>query len=184
MSETPPGQWVLDGCHTTEAAVDRLASHESIRQLVSNYAFHLDRRDIDSLAALYVDDVKVTRTERGRDLLRSQLQQMLREVQVTVLTTGTHVISFDDADHATGHVYCRGDIQIGERWVHQAIRYDDRYERRGGRWYFVSRRHQLWYGADVGQNPLSYAPANWPERNVGAGSLPYDQPTWQEFWSR
>ena len=84
------GQWAIDGCAGTEAALDRLASYESIRQLVAHYAFHLDRRDIDSLAALYVEDVKVTRTERGRDLLRAQLEDMLREVQVTILTTGTH----------------------------------------------------------------------------------------------
>lgn len=174
---------VVGAAATAAEAIDRLASYEAIRQLVAHYAHHLDRRDISSLAELYVPDVRVTRTESGRDSLAAQFDRMLREVQVTILDTGTHAIDFVDADHATGNVYCHGEIQIGDRWIHQAIRYDDRYERRGRRWYFAARRHQLWYGADVGQNPLTYAPAEWPRSNIGSGTLPHDQETWQRFWS-
>lgn len=142
----------------------------------------------------------------GRAALKESFAQSLSEVGTTILKVTTHIINFagdfgsnsgnnpdnnpdnnpgndsSDSDHATGNVYAHGDIQIGDRWIHQVIRYDDRYERREGVWYFVGRKHQLFYGADVGQNPLEYPPANWPESNIGTGTLPHNQPSWQLFW--
>ncbi len=150
--------------------LDRLWSTEQIRQLVARYAHHLDRRDLDRLGALFAGDV------------RPMFERALREVQVTILNVGTHVIDFVDADQATGSVYCKAEIQDGKRWIHQAIRYDDTYVRRDGAWYFLRRDHQLFYGADVGTSPLGLPPANWPESHTGQGTLPYDQPSWQQFW--
>ena len=46
------------------------------------------------------------------------------------------------------------------------------------------RRHFLWLGWQHGETmPLAQAPANWPERQIGLGSIPYDEPSWQEFWA-
>lgn len=160
----------------------RLLAYEEIRQLVSRYAVATDRRDVDSLAALFVDDVRVGRDTYGRDALRENFRTQLRGIGVSILNVGTHQIDLVDDDHATGHVYCKGEIQDGERWVHQAIRYDDTYERRDGHWYFVRRKHLLFYGAEVGVNPLTLPPANWPEHHDGIGSIPYADATWQAFW--
>mgnify|MGYP000906281100 CR=1 FL=1 len=33
-----------------------------------------------------------------------------------------------------------------------------------------------------GVNPLTLAPANWPEHHDGLGTIPYADPTWQAFW--
>ena len=46
-------------------------------------------------------------------------------------------------------------------------------------WYFVNRNHLLFYGLELPERPLDQPPANWPERLVGRGSVPYDWPTWQ-----
>ena len=165
-----------------EERLDRLCSTEAIRQLVANYSHFVDSRDLDSLVSLFVEDVRVTKETSGRAALHKSFEQSLAEVGTTILKVTTHTIDFADSDHATGRVYAHGDIQIGARWIHQAIRYDDRYERRGDTWYFAGRRHQLWYGADVGENPLGYPPADWPENNIGQGTLPHSQPTWQKFW--
>jgi ketosteroid isomerase-like protein len=168
----------------TEAArLDRLESMEAIRQLVARYAVATDSRDLDTLVGLFVDDVRVGADSRGRAELRAFFDRSLREVGVTILHVGTHVIDFDDADHARGVVYCRGEIQVGDRWVVQAIQYRDTYERRAGAWYFVRRRHLLWYGAEVGESPLGLPPANWPEHHTGTGELPGTWDTWREFWS-
>lgn len=162
--------------------VDRLLAYEQIRQLACRYAIATDRRDIDTLASLFIDDVRVGRGTYGRDALRANLGEQLRAIGVSILNVGTHQIDLIDADNATGHVYCKGEIQDGERWIHQAIRYDDTYERRDGTWLFVRRRHLLFYGAEVGVNPLTLAPANWPEHHDGLGSIPYSDATWKEFW--
>ena len=95
-----------------------------------------------------------------------------RLIGASILNIGTHVIDLSDADHATGHVYCKGEIQDGSRWIHQAIVYRDTYERRDGDWYFVRRIHELFYGAEVGVNPLDLEPADWPQHHDGQGTLP------------
>ncbi|MFE3201567.1 nuclear transport factor 2 family protein [Embleya sp. NPDC055664] len=161
--------------------VQRLLAYEHIRQLAARYALALDSRDLDALCALFVPDVRVTREESGRAALRASFATQLAPLGVTILNVGTHVIDLLDADHATGHVYCKGEIQEGPRWLHQAILYRDVYERRDGTWYFARRRHDLWYGANVGANPAGLPPANWPERSYGSGTVPGIWETWREF---
>jgi ketosteroid isomerase-like protein len=164
-------------------APDRLLAYEEIRQLAARYALATDSRDLDALVALFVDDVQVGRGTFGRDALRESFATSLRGVGITILNVGTHVIDLVDDDAATGHVYCKGEIQDGERWIHQAILYRDTYARRDGHWYFVRRRHELWYGAEVGINPLTLPPANWPEHHDGMGTVPEIWETWRAFWT-
>jgi ketosteroid isomerase-like protein len=163
--------------------VARLLAYEEIRQLAARYALATDSRDLDTLVALFVDDVQVGRDQFGRTALREAFDASLRDVGITILNVGTHVIDLVDDDNAAGHVYCSGEIQAGDRWIHQAILYRDTYQRRDGRWYFVRRRHDLWYGAEVGTNPLTLPPANWPEHHEGIGTVPDVFPTWGFFWS-
>ncbi len=162
--------------------IERLLAYEEIRQLAARYAVALDARNLDDLTALFVDDVQVG-SERGRAALRADLDASLRAVGRTFLLVGTHVIDLVDDDHATGSVYCKGEIQVGERWIQQAILYEDTYARRDEAWRFVRRRHRLWYGADVGVNPLTLPDANWPEHHDGMGTVPEHWPSWRAFWA-
>lgn len=160
------------------------SAYEEIRQLAAHYALYTDSRDIDRLVGLFVPDVQVGRDTFGRDALKASFDASLRGVGITILNVGTHAIDLVDDDHAVGHVYCKGEIQDGDRWIHQAILYRDTYERRDGHWYFVRRRHELWYGAEVGVNPLTLPPANWPDHHDGMGTVPECWETWRAFWSR
>lgn len=162
--------------------LDRLVASEQIRQLAAHYAVAVDSRDLDALVALFVDDVQVGRDRFGRDALKETFDASLRGVGVTILNVGTHAIDFIDDANATGVVYCKGEIQDGERWIHQAIVYFDTYERRDDHWYFVRRVHELFYGAEVGVNPLGLEPAEWPKRNDGRGTLPERWESWRRFW--
>jgi uncharacterized protein (TIGR02246 family) len=164
--------------------IDRLVAHDEIRQLVARYAVAVDSRDLDALVALFVDDVQVGRDQRGRDALRSYFDRSLRDVRVTILSTGTHVIDIVDPDHATGLLYCRGEVELGDRWIVQAIQYRDTYERRDGRWYFARRQHLLWHARPVGTSPIGLADATWPQDQVGHFELPEDWPSWGAFWAR
>lgn len=164
------------------AMVERLWAHEQIRQLAAHYAVAIDSRDLDALVALFVDDVRVGRDAVGRDALRASFEVSLRGIGVSMLNVGTHAIDLVDADHATGSVYCHGQIQDGDRWIHQFILYRDTYERRAGRWFFVRRIHELWYGETAPSSPLTLDPANWPEHHDGLGTVPGSWPTWSVFW--
>jgi len=166
----------------TAAALARLVADERIRQLAARYAVAVDSRDLDTLVSLFVPDVRVGGGTVGREALRDSFDDSLRAIGVSVLNVGTHVIDLVDEDHATGTVYCKGEIQDGDRWIHQAIVYDDRYRRVDGTWCFVRRVHRLFYGAEVGVNPLGLPPADWPEHHDGTGTLPAAWDTWVRFW--
>lgn len=166
----------------------RLIAYEEIRQLASRYAVYSDARDIEALVDLFIPDVRVGRDTYGHEALRKDFDAGFRGVGVTFLQVGNHVIDLIDDDHATGIVYCRGEIQDGGReslrWIIHAIQYHDTYERREGRWLFVRRKHFLVYGADLGVNPLDLEPANWPTSQTGMGTHPHVLETWQTFWAK
>jgi hypothetical protein len=167
--------------------VERLLAYEEIRQLAARYSIYADARDIDRLVALFVPDVRVGRDRSGHAALKEDFDHSFRSVGITFLNVGSHVIDLEDRDHATGIVYCRGEIQDGgpdsDRWIVHAIQYHDQYARVDGHWRFVRRRHHLVYGAELGVNPLSLPPAHWPLSQTGLGSHPHVLETWRRFWN-
>lgn len=165
-------------------ALDRLVAHDEIRMLASRYAVAVDRRDLDALVALFVPDVRVGRGRSGRAALRADFEASLSAVGVTILQVGTHQIDLVDDDHATGLVYCTGEVHAGDEWVRQAILYRDTYERREGTWLFVRRIHELWYGVAVEPDPLAQDEAHWPASATGRGTVPDSWDTWSSFWER
>jgi hypothetical protein len=156
--------------------VRRLEAYRDIRALACAYGRYLDGRDIEALLHLYVEEV--------RETLLETMVPALHRVRTTILHTGTHVINFDDETHATGLLYCHGEIENAPgSFIHQAIWYSDLYECREGRWFFAKpRRHELVYGAPVGARPQNLPPANWPQNDTGVGTMPYRLESWQQFW--
>jgi len=169
--------------------LERLLAYEEIRQLACRYALYMDSRDIGALVGLFVPDVRVGRDRVGRAALHADFDRQLREVGTTILFVGNHVIDLAGKgsdlldDEARGVVYCRAEIEVGDRLIRQAIQYRDTYARRDGVWLFVRRLHLLWYGAAEPSNPLRLAPAHWPENHTGKGTLPESLATWRAFWS-
>ena len=166
---------------------DELSSIEEIRQLALRYSFALDRRDLDGLVALFVDDVDAGPHGTGREALKASFDESLRAIGVTMLLVGNHLVELDlDPDRARGTVYCLGRIQAepgSPRMVEHAIQYSDRYERRDGEWRFVGRRHELFWGVELAEQPLAQPPADWPANQVGVGTVPHRYETWQRFWA-
>jgi ketosteroid isomerase-like protein len=163
-------------------AMERVIARDEIRQLAFRYALATDARDLDALVELFVEDVQVGGDRVGRDALRASFKEQLRAVGVTILFVGNHLIDFEGEENALGHVYCKAEIQDGERWIKQAILYRDRYRCCQGQWYFVRRLHRLWYGVEASTSPLAQAPARWPENHAGRGTLPEEWESWGKFW--
>jgi len=172
------------GAADPTALVDRLASSESIRQLVYRYAVAMDARDLETVAGLFVADVDAGGGAVGRDALRDSFEAMLAAGGMTILNVGNHLIDFDDAGHARGVVYCRAEIESGDEWIVQQILYHDRYERHGGAWQFRARRHLLFYGGDVLRRPNTLPPATGPEYGTGRGTAATAWPTYRAFLDR
>ena len=145
---------------------------EQIRQLASRYAVTMGRHDVDALADLFVDDVRVGRETTGRAALRADFARQLDPLGMTILHATNHVIDVESPDDASGVVGTRAEVEIDGEFVVQMIEYHDTYSRRDGEWLFVRRSHHLWYGAQLGVNPLGLPPADWPANATGLGDLP------------
>lgn len=167
---------------------EELVARDEIRRLALRYADAVDRRDIDLLVSLYRPDARFGEHGIGPGAARVFFEESLAGVGIAVLLVANHLIEFDpaDPDEATGTVWAHGFVDDrDEGFIQQLIRYDDRYVRVDGRWCFTRRRHELWLGWRHDEpDPLGQPPAAWPERQIGLGSRPYDDPTWQQFWSR
>lgn len=165
------------------ARIDRIESRQAIGELPTRYARAIDARDIDAWLGLFVDDVDCGRRGKGREALRSWIDPGVRTFYRSIHLVCGQVVDFEDADNAVGTVYCRAEHEDGDRWVAMAIVYFDRYARRNGQWYFVTRAEKHWYSTDVLERP---APPfqQWDRWADRLPDLPGAFPTWAPFWAR
>jgi hypothetical protein len=165
---------------TLEKRIDRLESTAAIQQLPIRYALAVDGRDIDTWVSLFIDDVNCGKIGQGRDILRSIITPQLKTFYRSIHQICGHRIEFDDADHATGVVYCRAEHEDEGKWVVMAIAYFDSYERRDGEWFFSRRKEKHWYAADWQERPqvpfTGWAAHEYPPQ------LPQDFAHWNDFW--
>lgn len=182
-------------------AIERVVARDEIRQLAFAYADAVDRRDLDLLASLYRPDARFGQYGEGPGSARAFFADSLSQVGIAVLLVANHLIEFeplsthdDSSDSASsdigaptarGTVWAHGFIDDADNgFIQQLIKYEDRYIRFDGEWKFSRRRHLLWLGWRHGEpNPLAQAPADWPDKQIGLGSIPYDDEHWQQFWS-
>jgi SnoaL-like domain len=168
----------------------RLACVEAqlaIGQLPIRYALAVDQRDLDAWTALFVPDVDMGRHGSGRQALREWIAPQLATFYRSVHQICGHRIVLGPVgpsgvpDTASGHVYCRAEHEVGDRWIVMAIRYDDEYRRVDGEWMFARRRERHWYKADVTERPPQVAFDSWSETPAAPG-LPHVDRSWGDFW--
>jgi hypothetical protein len=165
-----------------EERLDRIESSLAIQQLPMRYALAVDARDLEAWLALFPEDVDCGRFGTGREALRRTIDEPLATFYRSIHQICGHQYSFVDADHASGHVYCRAEHEVGDRWIVMAICYFDDYVRRDGGWYFARRRERHWYAADVLRRPQEDLDG-WPGRDLPP-ALPAAFPSWSAFWNR
>jgi ketosteroid isomerase-like protein len=163
-----------------EQRIDRLESREAIGNLVARYAVLIDARDLDALAELFVEDVRATRELRGREAMKHLIEGLVCQFTTSVHFVGAQTLDFVDDDHAEGVVYCKAEHEYGDEWIVMAIQYWDRYERRGGCWYFSGRKIHHWYATDMNDRPTGPEKTRW--RVTGPETLPGVYESWARFW--
>jgi hypothetical protein len=167
-----------------EQRLDRLESTEAIRQLVSRYALAIDVRDLDALAELFVEDVRVGGSQSGRPALKAWFDGFMRNrFRETAHIVMNHVIEFRNADEANGVVYCRAEHELDDEFVVQQMQYWDHYARRGGAWLFVRRVPLAWYATDILDRPVGAQKMRWPGVSPYVGELPEWWESWREYWA-
>jgi hypothetical protein len=169
-------------------AVTELVARDRIHQLADRYALAVDAKDLQSLSALFVEDVDNGRYGSGRDGVEAFYDERLQLFHCSMHLVGNHVIDFDDDLHAHGVVYCRAQHHVTEpeHWFDMALAYWDVYEKQGDEWLFRRRRVKSWYRQEIGypghpaERVLS-APAD--QGSMRGVNMPHAFPTFDEFWS-
>ncbi|MGP3791590.1 nuclear transport factor 2 family protein [Pseudomonas sp. B392_1p] len=174
---------------TLLARLERVEAQLAIGQLPARYALAVDGRDLDALAELFAEDVDCGRWGKGREALKNfyASESILQAFYRSVHQICGQTLEFQDAEHATGTVYCRAEHEDGEHWVVMAICYFDQYQRHDGRWYFVRRDERHWYSTDWQQRPGNPTWQSWPGKYTEARyqpRLPAGFPSWEGFWAR
>ena len=101
-----------------EERIDRLESLDQIRQLASKYAVSLDMRALDMHVNLFVPDVKVGKSDQGRQALKAWADKTFRDqFKGTSHHIGNHIIEFLDSDNAIGLVYSKNEHETNDEWV-------------------------------------------------------------------
>lgn len=169
-------------------AIDELIARDKIRQLAERYAVGVDAKDIDGIAALFMEDLDNGRYGPGREGVRTFYDNVLRRYHATMHLTANHVIDFDDDTHAHGVVYCRAHHHVvepgPEHWFDEAFAYWDTYEKVGDDWFFASRRPKVWYHQEFG-HPDHGIDRTAPEahnRAYRGAQMPEAFPTWGPYW--
>jgi hypothetical protein len=189
MRDPAPGGPAPGGGADLLARVERLESLHAIGQLADRYASAADSRDLEGILGMFVEDVDCGRFGTGREALRASYEIVHRQFYRTIHQVAGHVIDLDgddpggDPDRATGRVVMRAEHEVGDRWVVVLMCLFDTYERRDGSWYFVRRKPETWYSADLTEQPRG---PGWSAEGWGDAGRPPRLPhlfsTWGAFW--
>ena len=180
----------METAETADGIASRLARMEALHeigQLPIRYALAVDQRDLDAWVSLFVPDVDMGRRGRGRQVLKDWIAPQVAGFYRSVHLICGHRIELGPAgptgpETASGHVYCRAEHEVGNRWIVMAIRYDDVYRRVSGEWFFERRAEGHWYKVDVTERPPEMDFDSWHNDRTGP-ALPQREASWSTFWA-
>lgn len=157
-----------------------------IRQLACRYAISADSKDPEAMADLFVSPTKLGEFTLDRDELVARFTNSFKGSPMTILNVGTHLVEAEpgDPDRASGTVYCRCEAEWQGKWLIQQIVYLDEYARADGTWRFSARHHLLFYGAELGRNPMELPGSDAMELTDGKGSMPQRWPSYRRFFEQ
>jgi len=133
-----------------------------IQQLAYRYAIAADSKDPAMMVSLFASNPVLGGPPMTRVELVARFSNSFSHSPQCILNVGNHLVEADadDPDRAKGTVYCRCEAEWNGKWLVQQIVYFDTYIRENGTWRFHTRKHLLFYGAELGQSPIGLPPSD------------------------
>ena len=170
--------------------LDRLESKEDIKTLVSEYAEACDQQDLKYLEGLFTKEAEFN---SPNGMLSSKGRQNIIEMYKEVFQTRgpsfhwTHdvrvEISSDNPSKASGTVYSHAETTRDGIASLAAMRYDDEYSNKEGKWKFSKRTISFFYyvkTSEYVENLTETLRVNGADGKVPA-DIPESVPAWIEF---
>lgn len=128
---------------------ESLATRQEFYDLALKYARAADRRDYALFEQIFTPDIAITGDRDGKEFLRMQGREQvvkgmsgLERYEVTQHTVANQLVEWE-GDEASGETYCVAhhiyEADGEKRIFTMGIRYQDRFAREQGRWFFRSR---------------------------------------------
>jgi hypothetical protein len=170
----------------TRNRLEWVADVVEIQQLAYRYAIAADSKDPEMMVSLFADGAALGGHAMTRAELIERFANSFSQSPQGILNVGNHLVEADpdDLDRATGTVYCRCEAEWNGTWLVQQIVYFDSYVRENGAWRFSKRKHLLFYGTELGRNPIGLPASDAAELTDGKGSMPQAWPSYRAFWTR
>jgi hypothetical protein len=145
--------------------IRRLEDRAAIADLAIRYCVAIDDSDYAGMVQMYTAKATLGPTV-GRQEVVDQLRSIRSTYGRTIHVPEAHLITFTDADHATGIVLSHAELDIQGRTIRCYIRYYDQYERGPDDvWRFADRTLKVAYALPVEDLADSLAapdPVRWP----------------------
>jgi len=163
-----------------EHRLRRLEDRAELEDLIVRYFLASDNDDAATLANCFVADatfsVSGALCGSSREAIVSFIGSERTKMGLTVHTPNYMLFSFADGGlEASGLVGAHLELVLGDQSVFGAVRYQDTYVHRGGRWRIRTRDMRVIHVApwlEVGKSFMSDTPVRWP----GLAPLPSDLP--------
>jgi uncharacterized protein (TIGR02246 family) len=166
---------------TVEDRLPQIEDRVALRDLISQYNFSIDDRDLKTVADQFVEDgffgsLDGVMGARGRESICKQFEGRFSVLGATNHFSHDQVVEFTSPTTARGQVASHAEVWRNERAMLTALRYTDEYQKGvDGKWRFVSRKLSFMYYVNIedyatllgqierncaGPTPVA---ADWPE---------------------
>ena len=132
--------------------IARLEARADIRELVAQYCFTIDARDIEGIGQCFTRDGSFRSQDgvmnaSGREAVIAQFHSRFAVLGPSNHFTHDHVIQFDDTDagRASGVVNSHAEVVRNGEAMWASLRYHDGYAYEEGRWRFRDRSLAFFY---------------------------------------
>jgi ketosteroid isomerase-like protein len=172
-----------------ESRVDRLESRASIRELVTNYAVACDEHDIPKLQNLFTLDAVFKSPSSfmqsaGREAIAAMFIEVLKTRGPGYHWTHDLIVNFgDDENSASGIVYSHAETTPNGVVSIAAMKYQDKYRRESGVWYFSEREIHFFYYVPMTEyiETLNRQERLYVGRDKRAADFPESSQGWKDF---
>jgi ketosteroid isomerase-like protein len=145
------------GHKATDDDVQKLREELRLRELLTDYVWGLDRRDVDAVMSYFHDDCVVVNPRgsyAGREAIRANYEHLMARGELLFHLTGNVAVRLVDATEATMRAYYVSMLRSADGDQAVSGTYDDRLVKADGRWQIVERRIEVVFSHAL--TPQSY----------------------------
>ena len=174
---------------TLEERITQLEDRAAIKELIANYCFYIDNRDLKTAQDLFTETGRLRSLDGsmnavGRAAIVTTYEGRFKVLGPTYHVTHDSVVRFESPTRARGWVASHAEVWRKNEPQWAALRYEDIYEKGSdGKWRFAERVLQFYYYLNWDEYPkyLGSLQRNRSQEVPKDADWPEKLPTWNDI---